>query len=58
MIRPLQFRKSTFYSNPMNTILLAFDSFKGSLTSREVADAFEEGVRSVVPDCQVRKVWR
>lgn len=40
----------------MNTILLAFDSFKGSLTSREVADAFEEGVRSVVPDCQVRKV--
>ncbi|MBQ8866414.1 MAG: glycerate kinase [Bacteroidaceae bacterium] len=40
----------------MNTVLLAFDSFKGSLTSREVADAFEEGVRSVEPDCQVRKV--
>lgn len=39
----------------MKTVLLAFDSFKGSLTSREVADAFEEGVRSVVPDCQVRK---
>ncbi len=40
----------------MSTILLAFDSFKRSLTSREVADAFEEGMRSVVPDCQVRKV--
>ncbi len=40
----------------MNTILLAFDSFKGSLTSREVADAFEEGVRSVLPDCVVKKV--
>ena len=40
----------------MRTILLAFDSFKGSLTSREVADAFEEGVRTIVPDCEVRKV--
>lgn len=40
----------------MNTILLAFDSFKGSLTSREVADAFEEGVRSVAPDCIIHKV--
>jgi len=40
----------------MTTILLAFDSFKGSLTSCEVADAFEEGVRSVLPDCTVRKV--
>ena len=40
----------------MNTILLAFDSFKGSLTSREVADAFEEGVLSVLPDCAVKKV--
>ena len=40
----------------MNTILLAFDSFKGSLTSREVADAFEEGVRSVVPDLIINKV--
>ena len=28
----------------MNTILLAFDSFKGSLTSREVADAFVKKV--------------
>ena len=40
----------------MNTILLAFDSFKGSLTSREVADAFEEGVRSVASDCIIHKV--
>ena len=40
----------------MKTLLLAFDSFKGSLTSHEVADAFEEGVRSVLPDCTVKKV--
>lgn len=40
----------------MSTILLAFDSFKGSLTSSEVADAFEEGLRTVLPDCMVRKV--
>lgn len=41
----------------MKTLLLAFDSFKGSLTSREVADAFEEGVRTVLPDCIVKKVY-
>lgn len=40
----------------MKTILLAFDSFKGSLTSSEVADAFEEGVRSVAPDYIIKKV--
>ncbi len=40
----------------MSTILLAFDSFKGSLTSREVADAFEEGVRSVAPHYIINKV--
>lgn len=40
----------------MKTILLAFDSFKGSLTSAEVTDAFEEGLRTALPDCQVKKV--
>ena len=36
-------------------IVLAFDSFKGSLRSNEVADAFEEGVRTVIPDCEITK---
>ncbi len=40
----------------MKTILLAFDSFKGSLTSAEVADAFEEGLRSISPNFCVKKV--
>lgn len=40
----------------MKQITVAVDSFKGSLSSREVADAFEEGWRSCYPDCQVRKV--
>lgn len=40
----------------MKKIVLAFDSFKGSLTSREVADAFEEGLLSVVPDAEIRKI--
>lgn len=40
----------------MKTILLAFDSFKGSLSSREVAEAFAEGVRQVMPDCEIRQV--
>lgn len=39
------------------TITLAFDSFKGSLRSDEVADAFEEGLRTVIPDCEVRKAY-
>ena len=37
-------------------IVLAFDSFKGSLTSSEVADAYEEGVLSVAPHCEICKV--
>lgn len=38
------------------TITLAFDSFKGSLTSDEVADAFHEGLLSALPHCTVNKV--
>ena len=38
------------------TITLAFDSFKGSLTSEEVADAFQEGLLSALPHCTVNKV--
>lgn len=39
------------------TITLAFDSFKGSLTSEEVAQAFQEGLHSVQPHCSVRKAY-
>lgn len=37
-------------------ITLAFDSFKGSLTSQEVADAFAEGLHTCVPHCEIHKV--
>ena len=37
-------------------ILLAFDKFKGSLTSTEVAEAFALGLRDVVPDAVVDAV--
>ena len=40
----------------MKRITIAVDSFKGSLSSREVAEAFEEGFRTRIPDCEVRKV--
>lgn len=40
----------------MKKIVLAFDSFKGSLTSKEVADAFEKGLLCVAPDAQIQKV--
>lgn len=41
----------------MKTLLLAFDSFKGSLSSAEVADAFAEGIRSLLPDTIINKVY-
>ena len=41
----------------MRTITVAFDSFKGSLTSREAAEAFAEGWRECYPECEVRKAY-
>jgi len=35
----------------VRTILIAPDSFKGSLSARDVAEAMERGVRDVAPDC-------
>ena len=40
----------------MNKIVIASDSFKGTLTSMEVADSVETGVRAVFPDCEVIKL--
>ncbi len=40
----------------MKKITVAVDSFKGSLSSREVAEAFEVGFKSQFPDCEVVKV--
>ena len=40
----------------MRKILLAIDSFKGCLSSLEVADAVEAGIKTVYPACNVVKV--
>ncbi len=40
----------------MKRIILAFDSFKGSLSSKEAADAFEEGLLSVMPEAEIHKI--
>lgn len=40
----------------MKNIVIASDSFKGSLTSMEVSDAVEKGIRKVFPQCNVTKV--
>lgn len=40
----------------MKKIILAADSFKGSLTSRQVAGAMERGIRAVFPACAVHAV--
>lgn len=40
----------------MKRITVAVDSFKGSLTSMEVAEAFERGFVQIFPRCEVRKV--
>ena len=37
----------------MQRLTIAIDSFKGSLSSREVAEAFAEGWRKVLPDCEI-----
>ncbi|MBN2657714.1 MAG: glycerate kinase [Spirochaetales bacterium] len=37
-------------------IVVAADSFKGSLTSAELAEAVESGVRRIYPECDVVKV--
>ncbi len=40
----------------MKKILLAIDSFKGCLSSLEVAAAVEDGIRKIYPACEVVKV--
>lgn len=40
----------------MRKIVIAIDSFKGCLSSSAIADAAEEGIRNVIPGCEVIKV--
>lgn len=40
----------------MKKIIIAPDSFKGSLTSAEVANAIELGIKRVAPNCEIVKV--
>lgn len=39
----------------MKRIIIPPDSFKGSLTSTEVANAMEEGIKMVFPNCEIVK---
>ena len=41
------------YNSSMKKIIVASDSFKGSLSSAEVAAAVADGVRDVCPECKV-----
>ena len=41
----------------MKRITIAFDSFKGSLTSREAAEAFAQGWYESLPECEVCKAY-
>ena len=40
----------------MKKITIAVDSFKGSLSSAEVAEAVAQGIEAVLPHCEVCKV--
>lgn len=40
----------------LHKIILALDSFKGSLTSLQAADACEQGIRKVFPTCEIVKL--
>ena len=41
---------------PVDKIVIASDSFKGCLSSPEVADAVADGVREVMPDAEIVRV--
>jgi glycerate kinase len=41
----------------MDKIVIASDSFKGSLTSARVAGSVERGIRAVFPECDIRRVY-
>ena len=41
----------------MKRITIAFDSFKGSLSSREAAEAFAQGWHECYPKCEVRRAY-
>lgn len=40
----------------MKKIIIAPDSFKGSLTSIEVANAIEEGIKNIITNCEIVKL--
>ena len=41
----------------MQKIVIAADSFKGCLTSKQVAESVERGIRNVFPYCEIAKVF-
>ena len=40
----------------MKKIIIAPDSFKGSLSAIEVADAIEKGIHNILPNCTIVKI--
>ena len=40
----------------MKKVVVASDSFKGCLSSAQVADAVEKGIHEVYPECEVVKL--
>lgn len=44
---------ATYSAHKMKKIVIASDSFKGSLTSKEVAEAVCRGINRILPDCKV-----
>lgn len=43
-------------SSKINKVVIASDSFKECLTSIQVADAVEAGIRTQIPDCEIVKL--
>ena len=37
-------------------IILAIDSFKGSLSSKEAEDAAAQGIQDIIPDCRIEAI--
>src|ERR1700694_345843 len=53
-VGPRRYRSSTMNTTPPSVIVVAPDSYKGSLSAQRAADAIARGVLRALPTCTVR----
>ena len=48
--------QNKIFNTNMRKVVVASDSFKGCLSSAQVADAVEKGIHELYPDCEIVKL--